>query len=650
MSDLPRPTPPSSNVARLSPTVWHVFAGSVLVLFTLLAYGPSLDGGWIADDPILIVQNTCTHGIENIPSIIRQEAGSCNYRPLRYISYAIDHSIWGLNPWGYRLTNLLIHFGSIILVYLLLLRLGLSRLGALFAAMLFALHPVQADAVAYISGRRDVLTGFWFFAAMLAAAYLRAPLTRNNALHNAALLLICMISGALSIFSKEMGVTIAPVVILFLLFGGASAIRSGEAGFSQLKKRIVPLIIVGIPLLLAAGHMTLDRGIRRPVSTMANSLFGGTLESHIATVLAVHGRYVEMIFFPLRLPGDYSPPAIHIPDSVFELAPLLGAAWLLVLTGAAFFFARKSWWREAFGLSWYIITMLPVSHIIPHHELAAEHYLYIPIFGLLLTIASLLERLFTRIAQGDKLRRVALVVASLLILTMLARTLARSVDFLDEYSHAAATVRYVPESVRGHARVGMDLLNQDRYDDALPHLHFVLSTEFQGTSRTDALRALGIYYAENGNYPAAVRLLDEYMAFGPKNLAVIRALGMAHFRMGNLEAAHNIHKLIAQEAPDSATDHFNVALTAFQLQRADEAYAALQATLERDPTHLDALLMAALLLSNGDKTAALSYYKKASAVINTTTEPVSKQQRRLFKELTRVLEASNSEATAGDED
>lgn len=614
-----------------------------LLLVTSVVFMPSLSGGWLGDDNHLVVEADCNHGIEHIPDIVRQQSGRCDYRPLRHISYAVDYSLWGLNPFGYHLTNLILHLMAVFLAYLIFMRLGLSGLFAPVGAAIFALHPVQMDAVGYISGRRDVLMGLGyliaFFGALRFSEFAATPETRKARLKWASVILL---GSIISVTSKEMGATIIATVGLFFLFGGQAAFANASAPQKSLLSRVWErrwlLLALGIPSAL----ILVWRGLLHPVSTVAHSLFGGTLARHIATILAVHGRYVELIFFPMRLSGDYAPPVIHVPDSLFALPALFGALWLTLLVGLALYFYRKHRRRASFGISWYLVTMLPVSHLIPHHELAAEHYLYIPLLGLALCTADLLQHLWEKIdphatesnkAQMAARRRIMLFLISLVLILLAARSFNRAFDYQSEAAHAGATVKYFPTSVRGQARLGLALLADDNFEEARPHIEYVLGTSFQGSARQDVLRILGEYFVEHAQYKKSLKLLEEFLSLRPSNKSATVALSKAYFELGAMQKAYKLNQQLVAQTPNSAEFRYKLALTAFMLKHRDIAREQALNALKFEPDHLDSLLLAANLTMENDRSKALKLLDRAeSALAQDSAEqrvPHEKLLRRL---------------------
>lgn len=607
---------------------------------------PALTGDWLGDDRFLVVDASCNHGIEHIPSIVLRDAERCSYRPFRHITYALDFSVWGLQPLGYHLTSLLIHLATLLSVLIVFRLMGLSPLFAVAGAAIFALHPVQVDAVAYISGRRDVLMGLGYMLSVLGSIRLsRAHRDRAPILHRLGWAVFAVLGAVISVMSKEMGVTLVATITLLLLLGGDQGFGESRRPKQSMWQRVLNhrwfLLVLAIPVSLMVVH----RGLLKPVSTVADTLFGGSLVRHIATVLATHLRYAEIIIFPWRLAGDYAPPVIEVPSSLLSPLPVFGAVWLGLLVGLSIHLYRRGWLKASFGLAWYLITMLPVSHLIPHHELAAEHYLYIPLVGLALTAAALLQRVWAiRLQDASPMRRWLFALAiGVVLVSMASRSFVRSFDYRSEIAHAQATVRHFPASVRGRARLGISLLQEQGLERARPHLEYVLGTTFQGSARADVLRVLGEHFVDKGQYLKAIKLLEEYTRLRPKDRASLEALSKAYFELKRLEQAYETNVRLVGLAPKNAEYRYKVALTAWLDGDLNTAHAQVQRALQLNSDHLDALLLGATVAATDDLDEARRLFERARRLLQARGDEPLDRQRRLLRKLREELDYAQDE-------
>ena len=360
----------------------------LLSLLAMAIYANSLRNGFVFDDLGLVVQNPTIRDIRQLPGILGL-AGHAAYRPLRTASYAIDYYFFGLNPAGYHAVNILIHIVNGSLVFLTFRALVNRPWPALLAAILFIVHPIQADSVTYVSGRRDLiftlfyLLGFYAFVRYRGAGQYRY-------------LLLAAISYLLSLLSKEMAITLPllcfcydfilslPVLNRPTTLSRWQALWEGFRTVIRRHKWLYPPLAAVVVFLAGYFIFFVNPSLQR-------KMWGGGLWPTLLTSARIFAHYLKLLVFPITLNADYSYNAFPIsyslaePRVIFALIVLVAAWW-----GIYRLLAEHRW--AAFGGLWFFITLLPVSQIIPHHELLAEHYLYLPSAGVFLAAGLLLER------------------------------------------------------------------------------------------------------------------------------------------------------------------------------------------------------------------------------------------------------------------
>ncbi len=447
-------------------TCWRSHLLPFIVLFLALAgaYANVFDNPFVIDDSVLIVDpiREFREGIQangpgwGMQKILRLPLDQ-PYRWFRLLSYYLDYLIWGGSFFGLHATNLLCHLIASYFVYLSASALTSRRVFALLCALAFALHPIQTDSVTYLSGRRDVLMGCFFFAGFYAA--LRYE--KNN---RRWLLIGACLAYSLAVFSKEMAITL-PLVVFLALFSRRfenSHLPPGErlsATFrTTLRERadiLLPLFALSVFFFF---YFTLFLNV-----TLRESYYGGTFVLNVLTEAKVWIYYLYLLLFPFQLIADYTG-FMAVVSSVGDPHALLAIAVLVLLAGVMIWLFLKLHIWPAFGLAWFGTTLLPVSHIIPHHELMAEHYLYLPTFGFLFFILHLLDK-----AVGREMKRLVLLLVPLLLLAGV-RTFVRNHDWGSEYRLYEKTVAQVPENPRAHMNFGVVLLERGEINKALHHL------------------------------------------------------------------------------------------------------------------------------------------------------------------------------------
>jgi len=510
---------PKTNVA--------VIGGLVLLLAVGAVYGNALQNGFVFDDHSLILMDARFRSLETLPRLfVGKLRGGLAYRPLRSLSFALDYALFALQPWGWHAFNILYHTLTSLFAFLIASRLLGHYRAALIVALLFALHPVQTDAVTYISGRRDLLSGLFFFFGFFAFLRYREAGTRGwLALAGAAYLL--------ALLSKEMSVTLP---VMFLAY---DTIRNAEG--RTLPQGLMPALGRGSRLyvpLIAVGSLFSAYVVLFAHAGERVGYYGGSLWLTIMTAARAFAHYVKLLAFPVTLSADYSYNAFPVSRSLGDPAAILA----LLLLGAILYgllALRAELPMAAFGGLWFFIALLPVSHLIPHHELMAEHYLYVPSFGLFLALGAVLSRL------PDTGRRATVAYAACLLALLLlgTRTVVRNRDWKDDLTLWTKTVKTVPHAARARDN-------------------------------------LGKAYLRRGSDDLAEREFAEAVRIRPEDPRYRDHLGLAYLRLGKLaEAEHQLREALRGD-PRLVSAHVNLGLSLYHGGRFDEAEAEFREALQ----------------------------------------------------------------------
>ena len=284
-----------------------------------------------------------------------------NYAPIHLLSYMVDDALWGLRPSAFAFTNVVLHAANGALFYLLLIEFGWRRLAAWAAALIFLVHPVQVESVAWISQRKAVLSLLFFLLALLAfVRYRRTDGRRRWVLYAASLL-----AFGLALLTKATTVVFPLIAVLF------------DRHFERERSRSTWLLDK-LPFLGAAAAVAVAT-----VRAQSPEIGGGTSDYHggspfatLLTMLPVLVRYLGMVAWPARLSAVYAPSI----KTAIDLEVLLAAALLaLVVAFGVHLYRRRS--EQLVWLLVFAIGLLPVSQIIPIVTLMNDWYLYLPMLG-----------------------------------------------------------------------------------------------------------------------------------------------------------------------------------------------------------------------------------------------------------------------------
>lgn len=474
----------------------------LLFLSTFLLFSNTLGHEFVFDDVSLITQN---------PVVTELKWGEMwsvgGYRPVRTFTYGVNYLLGGNDPFGYHLFNVLLHAINGLLVFFLIRRWSGSNLVAGATAFLFASHPVQTAAVAYVSGRKDLLAGFFILAGCLLYTRYRQASRPNRRLLTWSLLLFIP-----ALLSKEVAV-VYPLLLLLLdtfLFFPEEGPESGR-GLGRLLSRVLQALgrapwqygcfaVLGVLAVLRILFVT-------QASRMVG-FWGGTVLTNLGTSLKLFGHYLKLVVFPYPLVADYTGRVFPVSSGFSEWATLLSLGVLLLFL-AAMIWAVPRYPLVSLGGLWFLITLLPVLHIIPFHEIAADHFLYVPSLGVALAAGVGLEKLarsWKRPAWAWGLLGGVLVVYS-------AWTVDRNRDWKNPQTLWEATLRQAPASFRANSNLANIYFSQGRREEALRLARQSLELD---PARPESWKNLGTMYYElakeerqQGNPGRAEALLRE---------------------------------------------------------------------------------------------------------------------------------------------
>jgi hypothetical protein len=358
----------------------------LLIITTFLIYASSLTHQFIPflDDSAYLLANAAAHGfsVQNIHSAF---AGYFvgNYAPLHIISYMADYTIWGLNPSGYILTNILLHTANGILFYYFLLRSNLTKTIALFSSLVFLLHPVQVESVAWVSQRKTVLAMFFFLAAIhFYISYTNDDKKREQLIHY----VLSLAAFMCALLSKSVTV-ILPLVLILHDF--AYRTKNNKALFLKDKVPYAILAIFGSVLAYISQDPSSGGG--------RDTYYGGSPWTTFLTMMTVILKYIQILFWPSNLGIKYFIPVRDGVDAV-----LLFSIFVVIILSLTGYYLYISY-RHLF--CWYAIFfagLLPVSQIIPIVTLINDRYLYFPLIGIAPFICSLISLSMKKVFPGKQ--------------------------------------------------------------------------------------------------------------------------------------------------------------------------------------------------------------------------------------------------------
>jgi protein O-mannosyl-transferase len=600
---------------------------AVLVgVVTAAAALPALFPGFIHDDHRLIEQNELLRGFGRVPEILTRgywtvgdQAVPNLYRPVTILSFLANHAIGGLQPFGYRLVNLLLH------VLVALLVLGLARRvlgppragrpvdGALVAALLFAVHPVHTEVLGLVVGRGDLLAAAGTLACLLlflAARDSRAAGDRRGARVLDATAVAAFLFG---FFSKENAVA-APFLVL-----AADLTRPWaptEAGSTPARPRPAYGAHAALFAALAIGLIvrTAVLGMVGPAAFtpfIDNPIAHQPFPLSTSTGLAVLARYARLLVAPLDLSIDYSFDAITPSVSLLEPGPLAG---LLIVAGSA---AAVAWaWRRrpwaAFALLFAGLAFLPVANLlIPIGTIMAERLLYLPSVGFCLLAGGLAAALPSALPSAPAPARAVVRAALVAALVLFAiRGLVRLGDWRDDRTIFARAIAVSPRSVRAQFNFGV--ASEQAGDDDAAATAYARAIAIWGQF-SDAQYNLAGLDARHERWSEAVDHYREAARLQPGNVSYLVNYGNSLTHAGRAAEALDPLERAASIEPGSDKAWNNLGAAYLALGRASDSERAWREAARLDPDSAEYVMNVAMAVeARGDAGGAAEAWGRAA--------------------------------------
>jgi len=334
----------------------HLIPIFILLILTIGVYSNTLKNGFVFDDYFIIIDNIFIKDWKNLSGLLSKDyfsrSGEATYRPVVTLSYFVDYSLWGLKPYGYHLTNVLIHSVNAVLVFLFVLLLIKGRRAAFLAALLFAVHPVLTEAVNAISLREDLLIVFFLLPAFL--LFLKVSNSSMNKIRWWTFYILSLLLYLLALFSKEMAITFPLLLIGYhFCFKDKEEWQKGNSFFYYLSSYVVVTIFYLFLYLAPFINPNLTPfGYHR-----AEGLSSPNTLTRLLALPQVLLKYLWLIMVPWELKADY---VIKV-----SWSSVLFSILLLSIIGATVFHLSKRYRKELFGLLWFFVSLLPVMNIVP---------------------------------------------------------------------------------------------------------------------------------------------------------------------------------------------------------------------------------------------------------------------------------------------
>jgi hypothetical protein len=552
----------------------------ILLVLALAAYWNSFGTSFVFDDLSSIQRNDAVH------TGAVQLVGT---RSLLYLTFALNYMLGGLNVWGYHGVNFLLHLGNGLLVLQigrqLFREIGFgerqSRIYAALASALFLVHPVQTEAVTYISSRSELLSTLFYLAGFV--VFLRWPRQRS-AFACSGIVLVLYLVG---LSAKETVITLPATILAYDFLFRANAMLTG---MRERWRFYLPFLAI----TPAAIYFLVTNLLRNAIGS---DLVGNLSAWHyFLTQSRVVMRYIRLLFLPTGLNLDYdfapslsiSEPAVLV--SIAFLAGVLAFGWML----------RKRSPLAAFSIFWFFITLSPTSSFVPINDVIFEHRLYLPLAAVCYVFPLLIGYVCEKVRGQAFAHSATVMIGTALVIFCVVGSFERNTVWKTEVSLWTDVVAKSPNKYRPHMHLASGYQVEERYPDAI--------REFQASERL----------AQSRDLPEEERMRVRQMA--ETSVAVLL------IQMGEFDRAVEVATPVWKQFPGLPGIGASLAAVALQQRHPQEAIQYIDESLkaidegrwkggsgERERGYLYRNKGEAFKLM-GNCEQAISLYKQAAAV------------------------------------
>lgn len=557
----------------------------ILSVAVFLAYLPVWDADFVYwDDDVNVYENPDIQSLsgENIKRIFTRSIIG-NYNPLPILSFAIEHALFGMNPSAMHVTNLILHILSCLLVFFVGMRLKLSHTAALIVALLFALHPMRVESVAWITERKDVLFAVFFWLAFL--FYLKSY--QHKKFFYYALLLF-----PLALLSKIQAVSLP------LAFLCADYLLKKKFRFRYITEKW-PFFLLSLITGLAGIYFLKGAGSLNPSETQ--ELFSWFERPII-------GAYSYMIYlYKLIIPYPMSP-LYPYPDGLKAIHYALGAG-ILPLLGLAYWLWKKNYKTAVFAFAFFTVNVIFVLQVVGAGQgFIADRFTYIGYFGFFFWAGKFIQK--------QKNSKLALGLSAALLLIYAGWTYQQARVWKNSDTMWTHVLQFYPNSPlalgnRGNYYRDQGQLEKARADytkgvNADPTRHATYNSRaklyFNEGKLQEALQDYnkaiehnpdrGEYYGNRGatyarlnQFDQALQDLNTAIELDPNHAASYLNRAAVNDRMGRYQTAREDLKSYLQFKPNDAEIWYNYSLTSMRLNDLNEALTGVNRALQINPNN-----------------------------------------------------------------
>ncbi|MBU0467770.1 MAG: tetratricopeptide repeat protein [Candidatus Omnitrophica bacterium] len=557
--------------------LFYILKVSIISLLAFVVYSQTFDDEFHFDDMFFIVDNTEIRNIGNIKDIWTTTITQPS-RFVGFMSFALNYHFHKLNVFGYHLANLIIHiFSGVFVLWLAQMLLFLVNKDskknswiAFFAALIFVAHPVQTQAVTYISQRFASLATLFYL--MSLCFYLKGRIFCKKKSGSIVCFVVSAIAAVLGMFTKEIVITLSIMIIFVecLFIRGTRNELDGKTSFGirYMSPKYLPLLLFPFFLIIPA---LFQFGFKAIFFTkhVSKSHFGDvfTFSTYILTQFRVLALFIRMLFLPFNQNLDHD---FVMSRSFFEWDTFLSFIFLVLLI----VFAIKTFKRNkivSFGILWFFIVLS--INFIPRQHIIFEHKLYLASVGFCISLSYFVISLFRDVKRG-------IAVLSIVVILFSALTFKRNKVWDNEITLWEDVLSKSPNKTKPLINLGNAYFKKRKYEKALELFQKAVVIDDKAE---EAYNGMGLIYKERGEFERALENYNKVLVLKPGRAQTFSNRGVVYKSMGEYELAMLDQNISLSLNPNAALTYINRGVVYKSLGEYDLALADYQKALEIDP-------------------------------------------------------------------
>ena len=515
----------------------------VIVLIGIICYSNSINGKFICDDAYLIQNNDLIKTFDGVSDLFKGEISTSSglskfnfYRPVQMITYSFDHFFWRLNETGYHITNIILHIFTAFALFWLILILSKDRVISFITSILFLIHPVQTEAVSYISGRSDSLAAV--FSILCLIFYVKYSLNGRSRLFY----FFSLFLYAIAILSRENS------IFIILLIALLDRLYRKEYKWGQMS-----------PFFAIAMIYVLFRVFILNVQ-ISNSYIDTTFLSRLPGFFMAVVEYIKLLIVPVNLHMDYG-------IDLFEWKTPEVLSGVLVLCGMFFYFiwsVKKQQKLIALSIGWFLIMIIPISNLYPLNSFMAEHWLYLPSIGLFLLAGLSFRELF-----NSRYSKIPVVIIFIFVVIYFShKTIIQNNYWENSEVFYERTLKFSPDSLLSMNNLGNVYYRKGKTKEAILMFKRAIKTN---SRHAESYNNLGNVYRKTGSVKNAVSMYKKALTLNPDSPEIYNNLANCNNDLGNRQKVIEFYKKSIGLDPCFASAYQNLAITYYYQKKYDLA-------------------------------------------------------------------------------